>query len=124
MCSRAIIVKDVYDQLVKKIVDRAKPIKQGAPYESNDIYNGPVVNQDACEKILEYIEHRAERERAILEGVRSGIRRTEDLVARIYTDVPVSFHGMAFFSVEAHLVKLIREGKIGKSGNDEGYEPT
>jgi len=85
--------------------------------------HGPVV-WSGREKILEYIEHRKERERAILEGVRSGIRRTEDLVAKIYTDVPVSFHGMAFFSVEAHLAKLIREGKIGKLGNDEGYEPT
>jgi glyoxylase-like metal-dependent hydrolase (beta-lactamase superfamily II) len=85
--------------------------------------HGPVV-WNGREKILEYIEHRKERERAILEGVRSGIRRTEDLVAKIYTDVPVSFHGMAFFSVEAHLAKLIREGKIGKSGDDEGYEPT
>jgi glyoxylase-like metal-dependent hydrolase (beta-lactamase superfamily II) len=85
--------------------------------------HGPVV-WNGREKILEYIEHRKERERDILEGVRSGIRRTEDLVAKIYTDVPVSFHGMAFFSVEAHLAKLIREGKIGKSGDDEGYEPT
>ena len=85
--------------------------------------HGPVV-WNGREKILEYIEHRKERERDILEGVRSGIRRTEDLVAKIYTDVPVSFLGMAFFSVEAHLAKLIREGKIGKSGDDEGYEPT
>jgi len=85
--------------------------------------HGPVV-WNGREKIEEYIEHRKERERAILKGVRSGIRRTEDLVAKIYTDVPVSFHGMAFFSVEAHLVKLIREGKICKSGDDEGYDPT
>jgi glyoxylase-like metal-dependent hydrolase (beta-lactamase superfamily II) len=85
--------------------------------------HGPVV-WNGREKIEEYIEHRKERERAILEGVRSGIRRTEDLVAKIYTDVPVSFHGMAFFSVEAHLVKLIKEGKVCRSGDDEGYEPT
>jgi glyoxylase-like metal-dependent hydrolase (beta-lactamase superfamily II) len=85
--------------------------------------HGPVV-WNGREKILEYIEHRKERERAILEGVRSGIRRTEDLVTKIYTDVPVSFHGMAFFSVEAHLAKLIREGKIRKLDDDEGYEST
>jgi hypothetical protein len=79
---------------------------------------------NAREKIEEYIEHRTERERAILEGVRGGIRRTEDLVTRVYTDVPVSFHGMAFFSVEAHLAKLIQEGKIRRLRGDEGYEPT
>lgn len=84
--------------------------------------HGPIV-WDARSKIEEYIEHRKERERAILEGVLSGVRRTEDLVTRIYTDVPVSFHGMAYFSVEAHLAKLIKEGKICKRKGDEGYDP-
>jgi glyoxylase-like metal-dependent hydrolase (beta-lactamase superfamily II) len=84
--------------------------------------HGPVV-WNARTKIEEYIEHRRERERAILEGVLSGIRRTEELVTAIYTDIPESFHGMAYFSVEAHLVKLIREGKIRKGKEDEGYEP-
>jgi glyoxylase-like metal-dependent hydrolase (beta-lactamase superfamily II) len=84
--------------------------------------HGPLV-WNGREKIEEYIEHRRARERAILEGVRSGIRRTEDLVTAIYTDIPESFHGMAYFSVEAHLVKLIKEGKIRKMHGDEGYEP-
>ena len=84
--------------------------------------HGPIV-WNAREKIQEYIEHRRERERAILEGVRSGIRRTEDLVSEIYTDIPVSFHGMAYFSVEAHLVKLAKEGKIRRLPGDEGHEP-
>ena len=84
--------------------------------------HGPVV-WNAREKIEEYIEHRKQRERAILEGVHSGIRRTEQLVAAIYTDIPESFHGMAYFSVEAHLVKLIKEGKIRRSPGDKGYEP-
>ena len=84
--------------------------------------HGPVV-WNAREKIQEYIEHRKERERAILTGVRSGIRRTEDLVKEIYTDIPVSFHGMACFSVEAHLGKLVKEGKIRRLPGDEGHEP-
>jgi glyoxylase-like metal-dependent hydrolase (beta-lactamase superfamily II) len=84
--------------------------------------HGPVV-WNARKKIEEYIEHRTQREKAILEGVRSGIRRTEQLVAAIYTDIPESFHGMAYFSVEAHLVKLIREGRIRRLQGDEGYAP-
>ncbi len=84
--------------------------------------HGPLVWNGRA-KIEEYIEHRLARERAILEGVRSGIRRTEDLVKAIYTDIPESFHGMAYFSVEAHLVKLINEGKVLKMPGDEGYEP-
>jgi 1-pyrroline-5-carboxylate dehydrogenase len=55
-CSRAIIVKDVYDAVVRKIVEKAETIKQGAPHASKDINMGPVVSESACEKILEYIE--------------------------------------------------------------------
>jgi glyoxylase-like metal-dependent hydrolase (beta-lactamase superfamily II) len=84
--------------------------------------HGPVV-WNAREKIQEYIGHRKAREWAILQGVRSGVRRTEELVAKIYTDVPVSFHGMAFFSVEAHLAKLVKEGKIEKLPGEEGHGP-
>jgi hydroxyacylglutathione hydrolase len=84
--------------------------------------HGPVVWQ-AREKILEYLEHRRQREEAVLEGVRSGIRRTEELVKRIYTDIPESFHAMAYFSVEAHLVKLIQEGKVRRRQEDGGCEP-
>lgn len=84
--------------------------------------HGPIV-WNAREKIEEYIEHRKEREDAILAGLRSGIRRTEDLVTAIYTDIPESFHGMAYFSVEAHLVKLIKEGKIRRMDEDGGCEP-
>ncbi len=84
--------------------------------------HGPLVWKGK-EKIEEYIEHRLTRERAILHRVRSGTRRTEDLVKAIYTDVPESFHGMAYFSVEAHLVKLINEGKVRKIPDDKGYEP-
>ncbi len=84
--------------------------------------HGPVV-WSAREKIQEYIEHRLEREKAILACLRSGIRRTEDLVAAIYTDVPKSLHAMACFSVEAHLVKLIREGKVRRLEGGGGCEP-
>jgi hydroxyacylglutathione hydrolase len=84
--------------------------------------HGPIV-WNAREKIEEYIEHRKEREDAILAGLRSGTRRTEDLVTAIYTDIPESFHGMAYFSVEAHLVKLIKEGKIRRMDGDGGCEP-
>jgi 1-pyrroline-5-carboxylate dehydrogenase len=86
-CSRAIIVKDVYDQLVKKIVGKAKTIKQGAPHESNDVYMGPVVNKDACEKILDYIEVGKTEGELVL----GGHRAAGDgffIAPTIFTDVP------------------------------------
>jgi len=83
--------------------------------------HGPVV-WEAKEKIREYLEHRRKREAAILLGLEKGLTSIEALVTRIYTDVPGFMHGMAWFSVQAHLIKLEREGKVRKKEDDEGYE--
>jgi 1-pyrroline-5-carboxylate dehydrogenase len=55
-CSRAIIHEAIYDKFVEAVVAETAKLKQGAPYTSKDIYMGPVVNEAAFEKILEYIE--------------------------------------------------------------------
>ena len=55
-CSRAIIHTDVYDAVVKRVVELSKDIKQAAPYEGGDVYMGPVINEAACNSILDYIE--------------------------------------------------------------------
>ena len=55
-CSRAIVVADVYDQFVKRVTEETAKIRAGAPYESGDVNFGPVINQSAAEKILNYIE--------------------------------------------------------------------
>ncbi len=54
-CSRAIIVDDVYDLLLTKVVERTKKLRLG-PSEnlSNDV--GPVIDDKAYEKILGYIQ--------------------------------------------------------------------
>jgi 1-pyrroline-5-carboxylate dehydrogenase len=55
-CSRAIIHQDVYDAFVEKLLPKVAAIKQGATHEGKDVYMGAVINQAACESILEYIE--------------------------------------------------------------------
>ncbi len=85
--------------------------------------HGPVV-WAALEKINEYLAHRKERERAVLTAVRTGLNRPEEIVKMIYTDIPESFHGMARYSVEAHLIKLEGEGKVRKRPHGQGYEQT
>jgi 1-pyrroline-5-carboxylate dehydrogenase len=55
-CSRAIIVEDVYDEFVEKLLPQVNAISQGPPYASRDTYMGPVINESACESILGYIE--------------------------------------------------------------------
>ena len=84
--------------------------------------HGPLV-WDAKEKIREYIDHRTDRERKVLEGVRQGLKRPDDLVKKVYTDVPTFFHGMAYYTVQAHLVKLEREGKVRKRQGEDIYDP-
>lgn len=54
-CSRAIIHKDVYDELVKKIKERTEKITLGAP-ENQKNYMGPVSSKSAYESIMEYVE--------------------------------------------------------------------
>jgi 1-pyrroline-5-carboxylate dehydrogenase len=54
-CSRAIIHQDVYDVVVDKIVERTKRITVGN-IKDTKYYMGPVIDDKAYNKILEYIE--------------------------------------------------------------------
>ena len=55
-CSRAIVMSDVYDELVDAVVEEAKKLKadQGAGRDNAAI--GPVINQNAYNSITSYIE--------------------------------------------------------------------
>lgn len=70
-CSRAIILDDIYDKFVEKVVEEAGKINQGAPYTSKDVFMGPVVNEAACEKILDYIEIGKTEGELVLGGMRA-----------------------------------------------------
>ena len=54
--SRAIIVADVYDALLAKIIERTKPIQVGDPAEGPHVGMGPVIERAALARHLEYIE--------------------------------------------------------------------
>ena len=73
--------------------------------------HGPAI-ATPYQKIDEYIAHRLERERNILEAVRSGITDPKDIVAHVYTNVSPKAHGMAERAVIAHLEKLDDDGLI------------
>jgi glyoxylase-like metal-dependent hydrolase (beta-lactamase superfamily II)/8-oxo-dGTP pyrophosphatase MutT (NUDIX family) len=63
-------------------------------------------------KIEEYISHRLERERAILQAVREGATDPKQIVAKVYTDVSPKAYAMAERAVLAHLDKLREDGVI------------
>ncbi len=73
--------------------------------------HGPVI-EDAPAKIQEYIDHRMLRERQILEALGDGLPTIPAMVERIYAEVPKALHPTAAMSVESHLKKLKKEGRV------------
>ena len=74
--------------------------------------HGPAV-ATPYKKIDEYISHRLERERNILEAVQNGITDPKEIVGQVYTDVSPKAYAMAERAVLAHLEKLREDGKVG-----------
>ena len=74
--------------------------------------HGPAV-ATPYQKIDQYISHRLERERNILQAVQNGITDPKDIVAAVYTDVNPKAYAMAERAVLAHLEKLREDGKVG-----------
>ena len=75
--------------------------------------HGPVIT-DPQAKLVEYITHRLQREQQVIAVLRtfpSGAPITA-MVQSIYADVDPRLHPIAAKSVEAHLLKLEREGKV------------
>lgn len=70
--------------------------------------------------ILEfYIQHRLMREGKVLAALRARGKpsRPRHLVAQAYDDTPKHLWPLALQSIEAHLIKLEREGRIQKHGD-------
>jgi glyoxylase-like metal-dependent hydrolase (beta-lactamase superfamily II) len=76
--------------------------------------HGPVI-EDAHGRIDEYIAHRLDRERQILEALGDGLATIPDMVARIYADVSPRLHAAAASSVASHLKKLAKEGRVSEA---------
>jgi len=78
--------------------------------------HGPLV-ANAEDKIREYIEHRRMREQQVLRALRSGRNTIGDITETIYVDVSAALKRVAEFSVQAHLEKLIDEGRVKKENS-------
>jgi glyoxylase-like metal-dependent hydrolase (beta-lactamase superfamily II) len=67
---------------------------------------------DARAKLGQYIDHRLERERKLLEGLASGRRSVSELLDAAWSDVPEPMRGVAAITLVAHLDKLEEEGLL------------
>ena len=64
------------------------------------------------------INHRLNREKKVLEKVRAkDAIALDDLVKDVYDDVDPRLHRIAKASLEAHLIKLQADGKVGSKAN-------
>ncbi|MGD6942517.1 L-glutamate gamma-semialdehyde dehydrogenase [Cytobacillus gottheilii] len=54
-CSRAVIVEDVYDQVLNRAVELTNELTAGSP-EDQTHFMGPVIDQAAFDKIMSYVE--------------------------------------------------------------------
>ncbi len=77
--------------------------------------HGPLVGKPEA-KIREYIKHRMARERQVLDALRTGSQTIGDITQLIYKDVSAALQRVAEFSVQAHLEKLMREGRVKREG--------
>ena len=73
--------------------------------------HGPT-RDDAVALIDEYIAHRLDRERQVLEAIAAGAQTLKDLRARIYPTLDERLHAAAEIQLTAHLMKLREDGLL------------
>jgi len=81
--------------------------------------HGPVI-PDARAKIAEYIVHRLQREEEVFAAVAAGAGTIDDLMPSIYPDVQEHLAWPARSTLQAHLDKLVEDGRVQGSSED-GY---
>ena len=73
--------------------------------------HGPLVS-DAGAKLDEYVSHRLERERRLVEALDQGARSVDALLDQVWDDAPRQLRGAATWTLAAHLDKLEQEGRL------------
>jgi glyoxylase-like metal-dependent hydrolase (beta-lactamase superfamily II) len=78
--------------------------------------HGPLI-ADPAARIAEYLAHRRMREGQVLDALAGGARTPGEIVGVIYQDLDPALHPAAENTVRAHLLKLVREGRVRREGN-------
>lgn len=78
--------------------------------------HGPPVREPAP-FLAAYRAHRLERERQVLGALRAGPARIADLIPRLYTGVDQRLWPAAAQSIWAHLIHLVRTGRVQAEGD-------
>jgi glyoxylase-like metal-dependent hydrolase (beta-lactamase superfamily II) len=73
--------------------------------------HGPYV-WDPQAKLEEYLSHRLDRERRLLEAIAAGLRNRDELLDAAWSDAPAELRPAAALTLAAHLEKLRDEGRL------------
>jgi glyoxylase-like metal-dependent hydrolase (beta-lactamase superfamily II) len=73
--------------------------------------HGPYVREPGA-KFDEYISHRLDRERRLIEALDSGLRNRDELLDAVWSDAPPELRPAAALTLAAHLEKLVEEGRL------------
>lgn len=73
--------------------------------------HGPLVT-DPHAKLTQYREHRLAREQALIAALDAGLRTSDELLDRVWTDAPAVLRPAALVTLAAHLDKLAEEGRL------------
>lgn len=76
--------------------------------------HGPAIDDPAA-LIRYYLEHRAQRERQVLEALDAGAAAVDDFLPRIYPGLASALEPMARETILAHLLKLEGEGRVTRA---------
>ena len=73
--------------------------------------HGPPVT-DAAAKLDEYVEHRLDRERRLVDALARGARTVDEMLDDAWSDAPQALRPVAAVTLAAHLDKLAEEGRL------------
>lgn len=97
-----------YIESLRRLLD--EPLQSLAPG------HGDVIEKPHAE-VEKIISHRLKREALVMGAMRKcGGGTLDEVVKLAYAETPVSLHKMAKLSLEAHLIKLERDGRVARAG--------
>ena len=73
--------------------------------------HGPPVDDPAA-KLDEYVSHRLDRERLLVDALARGLRGEDELLDDVWDDAPAALRFAAGITLRAHLDKLREEGRL------------
>jgi glyoxylase-like metal-dependent hydrolase (beta-lactamase superfamily II) len=73
--------------------------------------HGPYV-WDPAAKLDEYLAHRLDRERRLVEALDAGLRSRDELLDAAWSETPPELRPAAALTLAAHLEKLAEEGRL------------